>query len=75
MSLEWVAISLVGLSLALSAATLLIAWELLESTHRSERAGEERLEVLREQQERLKFMDEERRLLLEELERQRSAGN
>jgi hypothetical protein len=77
MSIEWVAICLVvGGSLALSsAATLIIAWRLLRTTQRSERAGEERLEILREQQQRLKFMSEERRLLVEELERQRSAAN
>jgi pyruvate/2-oxoglutarate dehydrogenase complex dihydrolipoamide acyltransferase (E2) component len=44
---------------------------LLRSAHRSERAGEERLEILREQQERLAFMREERQLLLEEFQRQR----
>jgi hypothetical protein len=44
MSIEWVAICLVGGSLALSsAATLIIAWRLLRTTQRSERAGEERL--------------------------------
>jgi hypothetical protein len=75
MSLEWVAICLVGGSLTVSTVTLFIAWRVLRSTRRSERAGDERLEILREQQQRLKLWGEERRLLLEELERQRSVGN
>jgi hypothetical protein len=75
MSLGWVTICLVGGSLIVSTATLFFAWQVLRSARRSERAGDERLEILREQQERLKFMNEERRLLLEELQRQRSVGN
>jgi hypothetical protein len=75
MSLEWVAICLVGGSLTVSIVTLFIAWQVLRSTRRSERAGDERLEILREHQQRLKLWGEERRLLLEELERQRSVGN
>jgi pyruvate/2-oxoglutarate dehydrogenase complex dihydrolipoamide acyltransferase (E2) component len=71
MSIVWVALCLAGGSLVLSTATLLIVWQLLQSAYRSERAGEERLEILREQQERLAFMREERHLLLEELQRQR----
>jgi pyruvate/2-oxoglutarate dehydrogenase complex dihydrolipoamide acyltransferase (E2) component len=70
MSIMWVALCLAGLSLALSTAILIIVWRLLRSDRRSERAGEERLEILREQQERLAFMREERQLLLEELQRQ-----
>ena len=69
-SIVWVALCLAGGSLVLSTVTLLIAWRVLQSAHRSERAGEERLEILRDQQERLEFMREERRLALEELERQ-----
>ena len=65
----WVALCLAGGSLVLSTATLLIAWQVLLSAYRSELAGEERLEILREQQERLEFMREERLLLLEELQR------
>jgi pyruvate/2-oxoglutarate dehydrogenase complex dihydrolipoamide acyltransferase (E2) component len=72
MSIVWVALCLAGLSLVLSSATLLIVWRLSQSAHRSERAGEERLEILREQQQRLAFMREERRLLLEELRSQRA---
>ncbi len=70
MSIVWVALCLAGLSLILSTAILIIVWRLLRSTRRSERAGKERLEILREQQERLAFMREERQLLLEELQRQ-----
>ncbi len=70
MSIMWVVLCLAGLSLALSTAILIIVWRLLRSARRSERAGEERLEILREQQERLAFMREERQLLLEELQRQ-----
>jgi hypothetical protein len=42
------------------------------STRRAERAGDERLEILREQQQRLQFMREERRMLEEELDWRRS---
>jgi hypothetical protein len=42
------------------------------STRRAERAGNERLEILREQQERLAFLHEERRMLDEELKWRRS---
>src|SRR5918992_116826 len=73
-SIVWVALCLAGGSLVLSTVTLLIAWRVLQSAHRSERTGQERLEILREQQERLEFMREERRLSLEELERQRSGS-
>jgi pyruvate/2-oxoglutarate dehydrogenase complex dihydrolipoamide acyltransferase (E2) component len=69
-SIVWVALCLAGGSLVLSTVTLLIALRVWQSAYRSERAGEERLEILREQQERLEFMREERRLALEELERQ-----
>jgi pyruvate/2-oxoglutarate dehydrogenase complex dihydrolipoamide acyltransferase (E2) component len=72
MSIVWVALCLAGLSLVLSSATLLIVWRLSQSAYRSERAGEERLEILREQQQRLAFMREERQLLLEELRSQRA---
>jgi pyruvate/2-oxoglutarate dehydrogenase complex dihydrolipoamide acyltransferase (E2) component len=68
--IEWVTLCLAGLSLVLSSATLLIVWRLVRSARRSERAGEERLEILRDQQERLAFMRDERQLLLEELQRQ-----
>ena len=72
---EWVSVCLAVGSLAASVATLVVAVRILQSAHRSEISSEERLEILREQQQRLKFMHEERRLLLEEIERQRSTVN
>ena len=80
MSIMWVTLFLVGLSLVVSVATLLIALRALEKVDRSERAGDERLEILREQQQRLKLTDERLQggggravdVLLEEWERQRS---
>jgi hypothetical protein len=80
MSIVWVTLFLGGLSLVVSVGTLLIALRALEKVNRSERAADERLELLGEQQERLKLTDGRRPwgsgravdLLLEELERQRS---
>lgn len=72
---EWVFVCLVVGSLLASVAVLIVALRILQSVHRSEISGEERLEILREQQQRLEFMHEERRLLLEEIERQRSVMN
>ncbi len=68
----WLAVGLAGASLVLSGAILVLVWLLLRSDRRAEQAGEERLEMLREQQERLAFMREERRMLDEELEWRRS---
>ena len=68
----WIAFGLAGGSLILSAATLYVLWGVRRSTRRAERAGDERLEILREQQERLAFLREERRMLDEELEWRRS---
>ena len=73
MNLELLAALLAGGSLAVSSAVLFVAWRLLRSTRRSEEAGNERLEILREQQERLKVMYQERSMLQEELKRLRSA--
>ena len=69
--LEWVSVFLVGLGLGLSVAVLVILWQVWGSTDRSEQAGKERLEMLREQQERLEHLHEERQVLLEEMERLR----
>ena len=69
--LEWVSVFLVGLALGLSVAILVILWQVWGSTDRSEQAGKERLEMLREQQERLEHLHEERQVLLEEMERLR----
>jgi hypothetical protein len=55
-----------------SVAILVVVWLLLRSIRRAEQAGEERLEMLREQQERLLFLREQRRMLEEELEWRRS---
>ena len=74
MNLQLLAVLLAGASLAVSVAVLFVGWRVLRSTRRSERAGDERLEILREQQERLKLMYQERNMLREELERLRSAG-
>ena len=68
----WIAFGLAGGSLILSAATLYVLLGVQRSTRRAERAGDERLEILREQQERLAFLREERRTLDEELEWRRS---
>ena len=81
MSIVWVTLCLMGLSLVGSVATLVIALRALEKVNRSERAGDEWLEILRrEQQQRLKLRDERLQwgggravdVLLEEWERQRS---
>ncbi len=64
---------LVGISLLVSVAVLIGVLEVLKSTRLEVRGARERLELLREQQERLAIMHEERRLLLEELGRQRAA--
>lgn len=52
-------------------ATLAIAARTLRSARRAERGGDERLEILREQQERLKVLYQERQMLQEELKRER----
>ncbi len=57
----WMDVALEVASLVLSGAILFLVWLLLRSDRRAEQAGEERLEMLREQQERLAFMREERR--------------
>ncbi len=72
-SLGLLAVLLAGASLVVSVAIPVVGLRILRNTDRSVRGGVERLEILREQQERLKFMYEEHRLFLEELERRRSA--
>jgi two-component sensor histidine kinase len=61
-----------GLLVVTGVATLAIAARTLRSARRAERGGDERLEILREQQERLKLMSQERRMLEEELKRERA---
>jgi hypothetical protein len=69
--LEWASVFLAGLCLGLSVAILVVLWRVWGNTDRAEQDGKERLEMLREQQERLHHLHEERRILLEELERLR----
>jgi hypothetical protein len=52
-------------------ATLAAALATLRSSRRAERLGEDRLVLLRDQQERLELLREERRVLTEELELER----
>ncbi len=73
--MEWIAAGLAGGSLVVSIAVLVLVWSGLRSTRRVEQVGEERLEMLREQRERLRFMSEERRGLEDELEWRRSMMN
>jgi hypothetical protein len=56
---------------ALGAATLGVAVGVLRSTRRSERLGEDRFELLRDQGDRLELVREERRTLTQELELER----
>jgi hypothetical protein len=60
-----------GLLVVIGVATLVIAAHTLRSARRAERGGDERLEILREQQERLKVIYQERHMLEEELKKER----
>ena len=73
--MDWLAVGLAGGSLVVSLAILVLFWSGLRSIRRVEQAGDERLEMLREQQERLKYLREERRGLEDELEWRRSMMN
>ncbi len=73
MSIEVIAVGLAAGALVIASATLFVGFRVLRSAHRAERSGNERLEILREQQERLKLMNQERRVLEDELDRLRSA--
>ena len=64
MSPEWIAVVLAGATLIASIAVVGIVRLVLLSAQRSEQSGEERLEILREQQERLRLYREERQGLL-----------
>jgi hypothetical protein len=70
--MSWIVAALAGGSFSVSLATLYVVLVVLRSTRRTERAGDERLEILREQQERLRLIYTERRMLEEELEWRRS---
>ena len=59
-----------GVVLLIGVATLAVAIGALRSSRRSERLGEDCYELLRDQQERLEMLREERRMLTEELERE-----
>jgi hypothetical protein len=72
-NLELLAVLLAGGSLTVSLGVLVIGWRILRSVRRAEWAGDERLEILREQRDRLRVMYQERNMLQEELERLRSA--
>jgi hypothetical protein len=72
-SMELIAIGLAAGALLIASATLFVGFRVLRSAHRAEQAGNERLEILREQQERLRVMYQDRRMLEEELDRLRSA--
>src|ERR687896_1859414 len=56
--------------LLVSIVTLAIAVGTLRSSRRSEGLGEDRYELLRDQRDRLELLREERRMLIEELERE-----
>ena len=61
-----------GLLVVIGLASLAISARTLRSARRVERGGDERLEILREQQERLKLMYQERHMLQQELEWERN---
>ena len=71
-SIEFIAVGLAAGALVIASATLFVGFRVLRSSLRGERSGNERLEILREQQERLKLMHQDRRMLEEELDRLRS---
>jgi hypothetical protein len=68
----WIVAGLAAGSFVVSLTSLYVMLAVLRSTRRTEEAGDERLEILREQQERLQFLREERRALAEELAWRRS---
>src|SRR5687767_396769 len=68
----WMVVALAGGSLIVGVTILGVVLAGLRSTRRTERAGDERLEILREQQQRLGVLREERRMLEEELQWRRS---
>ena len=59
----WIALALAAGSFIVSLMALYVILVVLRSTRRAERSGDERLEILREQQQRLQFLREERRVL------------
>jgi hypothetical protein len=71
----WIVVVLAAGSLVISLTTLYVMLGVRRSTIWAERAGDERLEILREQKERLEFLREERHMLEEELEWRRTMMN
>ncbi len=65
---EWIAVLQAGCSLIVSLVILFVSWRILRSTRRAKRGGEERLEILRQQQGRPRVLYQERRIVQEELE-------
>ena len=63
-----------SLSVVVGLTAVVLAGRILRSALRSERMGNERLEILREQHERMELLREERRMLLEELRGERARG-
>jgi hypothetical protein len=69
---QWVSVFLLGLFLGLSVAILVVLSRVWGTTDRTEQQDRgERLEMMSEQKERLEYLTEEHRILLEELERLR----
>jgi hypothetical protein len=68
----WIVVALAGGTLIVGVTILGVVLAVLRSTRRAKRAGDERLEILREQQQRLGVLREERRMLEEELRWRRS---
>jgi hypothetical protein len=63
MKIELVAIGLSAGSLTIAVVTLIVALRIFQSTRNSKQAVDERLEILREQQERLRLMYQDRSML------------
>src|SRR5215203_7253460 len=61
---------LLGVILLVGVATLAVTIGTLRSSRRSEGLGEDRYELLRDQDDRLEMLREERRMLTEQLERE-----
>ncbi len=62
--------ALLAIVFLVGVATLAVAIGALRSSRRSEGLGENRFELLRDQHERLELLREERRMLIEQLERE-----
>jgi hypothetical protein len=67
MKFEWIVAGVAAGALAVGVATLVVALLVLGNVLRSMRMSEERLQILREQQERLEYLHKEHRLLWAQL--------